>query len=153
MNNKIIIYNTEDGKSKINLKLEDGTVWLNQLQIAELFQTTKQNISKHIKAIFEDGELLEKATVNYQLTVQNEGTREVRRKVAYYNLDMILAIGYRVRSQRGIQFRNYATTILKEYLIKGFASIYLSSKITIDPLLGKLFIFYLIPPTMVNLVL
>ena len=121
MNNDMIIYNTEDGKSKISLKLENGTVWLNQLEIAELFETTKQNVSKHVKAIFEDGELLEKATVNYQLTVQNEGTREVRRKVAYYNLDMILAIGYRVRSPRGIQFRNYATTILKEYLIKGFA--------------------------------
>ena len=121
MSNDMIIYNTEDGKSKISLKLENGTVWLSQLEIAELFETTKQNVSKHIKAIFEDGELLEKATVNYQLTVQNEGTREVRRKVAYYNLDMILAIGYRVRSKRGIQFRNYATTILKEYLIKGFA--------------------------------
>ncbi len=121
MSNDMIIYNTEDGKSKISLKLEKGTVWLSQLEIAELFETTKQNVSKHIKAIFEDGELLEKATVNYQLTVQNEGTREVRRKVAYYNLDMILAIGYRVRSLRGIQFRNYATTILKEYLIKGFA--------------------------------
>ena len=121
MSNDMIIYNTEDGKSKISLKLENETVWLNQLEIAELFETTKQNVSKHIKAIFEDGELLEKATVNYQLTVQNEGIREVRRKVAYYNLDMILAIGYRVRSPRGIQFRNYATTILKEYLIKGFA--------------------------------
>ena len=121
MSNDMIIYKTEDGKSKISLKLENGTVWLSQLEIAELFETTKQNVSKHIKAIFEDGELLEKATVNYQLTVQNEGTREVRRKVAYYNLDMILAIGYRVRSPRGIQFRNYATTILKEYLIKGFA--------------------------------
>ena len=121
MSNDMIIYNTEDGRSKISLKLENGTVWLSQLEIAELFETTKQNVSKHIKAIFEDGELLEKATVNYQLTVQNEGTREVRRKVAYYNLDMILAIGYRVRSLRGIQFRNYATTILKEYLIKGFA--------------------------------
>ena len=121
MSNDMIIYNTEDGKSKISLKLENGTVWLSQLEIAELFEITKQNVSKHIKAIFEDGELLEKATVNYQLTVQNEGTREVRRKVAYYNLDMILAIGYRVRSPRGIQFRNYATTILKEYLIKGFA--------------------------------
>ena len=121
MSNDMIIYNTEDGKSKISLKLEKGTVWLSQLEIAELFETTKQNVSKHIKAIFEDGELLEKATVNYQLTVQNEGTRKVRRKVAYYNLDMILAIGYRVHSLRGIQFRNYATTILKEYLIKGFA--------------------------------
>ena len=121
MSNDMIIYNTEDGKSKISLKLENGTVWLSQLEIAELFEITKQNVSKHIKAIFEDGELLEKATVNYQLTVQNEGIREVRRKVAYYNLDMILAIGYRVRSPRGIQFRNYATTLLKEYLVKGFA--------------------------------
>mgnify|MGYP001020975567 FL=1 len=121
MSSDMIIYNTEDGKSKINLKLENGTVWLNQLEIAELFETTKQNVSKHIKAIFEDGELIEEGTVNYQLTVQNEGIREVRRQIAYYNLDMILAIGYRVRSPRGIQFRNYATTILKEYLVKGFA--------------------------------
>ena len=121
MSNDMIIYNTEDGKSKISLKLENETVWLNQLEIAELFETTKQNVSKRIKAIFEDGELIEEGTVNYQLTVQNEGIREVRRQIAYYNLDMILAIGYRVRSPRGIQFRNYATTILKEYLVKGFA--------------------------------
>ena len=121
MNNNIIIYNTEDGKSKINLKLEDGTIWLNQLQIAELFQTTKQNISKHIKAIFEDDELSEVSTVNYQLTVQKEGKREIERNIAFYNLDMILAVGYRVRSPRGVQFRKYATTVLKEYLIKGFA--------------------------------
>ena len=118
--NEIIIYSTEDGKSKINLKLENGTVWLNQLQIAELFQTTKQNISKHINAIFKDNEL-DTSTVNYQLTVQNEGGRSIERNVAYYNLDMILAIGYRVRSPRGVQFRIYATTVLKEYLIKGFA--------------------------------
>ena len=120
MSNKIIIYNTEDGKSKINLKLEDGTVWLNQLQIAELFQTTKQNISKHIKAILEDGELSEVSTVNYQLTVQKEGKREIERNIAFYNLDMILSVGYRVRSPRGVQFRKYASTVLKEYLIKGF---------------------------------
>ena len=121
MSNQIIIYNTEDGKSKINLKLEDGTVWLNQLQIAELFQTTKQNVSKHIKAILEDGELSEVSTVNYQLTVQKEGNREIERNIAFYNIDMILAIGYRVRSPRGVQFRKYASTVLKEYLIKGFA--------------------------------
>ena len=121
MSNKIIIYNTEDGKAKINLRLEDGTVWLNQLQIAELFQTTKQNISKHIKAILEDGELSEDSTVNYQLTVQKEGNREIEINIAFYNLDMILAIGYRVRSPRGVQFRKYASTVLKEYLIKGFA--------------------------------
>ena len=124
MSNQIIIYNTEDGKSKINLKLEDGTVWLNQLQIAELFQTTKQNVSKHIKAILEDGELDEKVVVNYQLTTTKHGAIKGKvqsREVAYYNLDMILAIGYRVRSPRGVQFRKYASTVLKEYLIKGFA--------------------------------
>lgn len=123
-NSEVIIYNTEDGKAKINLKLENGTVWLNQLQIAELFQTTKQNISKHIKAIFNDSELSEKVVVNYQLTTTKHGAiegKEQSRKVAYYNLDMILAIGYRVRSPRGVQFRIYASTILKEYIIKGFA--------------------------------
>lgn len=124
MGNKIIIYNTEDGKAKINLRLEDGTVWLNQLQIAELFQTTKQNISKHIKVILEDGELEEKMVVNYQLTTTKHGAIKGKvqtREVAFYNLDMILAIGYRVRSPRGVQFRKYASTVLKEYLIKGFA--------------------------------
>ena len=121
MNKDLIIYNTEDGKAKISLTLQDGTVWLNQLQIAELFQTTKQNISKHLRAIFGDGELDESSTVNYQLTVQNEGARRIERKIAFYNLDVILAIGYRVRSSRGIQFRLYASTVLKEYLAKGFA--------------------------------
>ena len=121
MKNDIIIYNTEDGRAKINLKYEDGTVWLNQNEIAELFQTSKQNISKHIKSIFQDNELEESPTINYKLTVQKEGNRDIRRQVAYYSLDMILTIGYRVRSVRGVQFRNYATTILKEYLIKGFA--------------------------------
>ena len=124
MNKDLIIYNTEDGKAKISLTLQDGTVWLNQLQIAELFQTTKQNISKHIKAIFADGELDEKVVVNYQLTTTKHGAIEGKmqhKPVAFYNLDVILAIGYRVRSPRGIQFRLYASTILKEYLEKGFA--------------------------------
>ena len=118
---QLVIYNTDDNKSRINLQLHDGTVWLTQEKLAELFETTKQNISKHIKSILTDGELDEQATVNYQLTVQTEGDRQVSRKVAYYNLDMILAIGYRVRSLRGIQFRIYASTVLKEYLTKGFA--------------------------------
>lgn len=121
MANDVILYRTDDGESAIELHLDNGTVWLTQQELAELFQTSKQNISKHIKAIFEDGELSEEATVNYKLTVQNEGNRSVQRNVAYYNLDMILAIGYRVRSPRGIQFRLYASTVLKEYLIKGFA--------------------------------
>lgn len=120
MSKNIILYNTDDGKSRIELHIENETVWLNQSELAELFQTSKQNISKHIKYIFEDNELEEISTVNYKLTVQKEGNREITRRVAYYSLDMILAIGYRVRSPRGIQFRNYATTILKEYLIKGF---------------------------------
>ena len=124
MGNDIIIYNTEDGKAKINLQYEDGTVWLSQLEIAELFQTTKQNVSKHIKAIFLEGELKEKVVVNYKLITTKHGAianKKQSKQVAHYNLDMILAIGYRVRSIRGIQFRNYASSILKEYLIKGFA--------------------------------
>ena len=117
----VIFYTTDDGATKIDLRLENGTVWLSQLEIAELFQTTKQNISKHIQAIYAENELDEKATVNHQLTVQNEGEREVSRTIALYNLDVILAVGYRVRSVRGVQFRRYASTILKEYLEKGFA--------------------------------
>ena len=121
MSKNVILYNTEDGKAKIELHIENETVWLNQIELAELFQTSKQNISKHIKAILSDGELNEASTVNYKLTVQNEGGRNISRSIAYYSLDMILAIGYRVRSIRGVQFRTYASTILKEYLIKGFA--------------------------------
>ena len=122
--NHFILYHTEDGNSKINPTLENGTIWLTQLQIAELFQTTKQTISKLIKNILEDGELDEKEVVNYRFTATNQGEIEgelPKRKVASYNLDMILAIGYRMQSPRGIQFRKYASTVLKEYFIKGFA--------------------------------
>jgi len=118
---EVILYTTDDGATKIDLRFEDGTVWLSQLELAELFQTSKQNISKHIKAIFDDQELSESATVNQKLTVQNEGGRGVSRKITLYNLDVILAVGYRVRSVRGVQFRRYASTVLKEYLEKGFA--------------------------------
>jgi len=118
---EVILYTTDDGATKIDLRFEDGTVWLTQLELAELFQTSKQNISKHIKAIFDDQELSESATVNQKLTVQNEGGRGVSRKITLYNLDVILAVGYRVRSVRGVQFRRYASTVLKEYLEKGFA--------------------------------
>jgi hypothetical protein len=117
----IILYTTEDGKTQIDLHLKDGTVWLSQQQIADLFQTSKQNISKHVKAIYADQELDEQATVNQRLTVQKEGSREVSRTLTLYNLDMILAVGYRVRSARGVEFRRYASTVLKEYLEKGFA--------------------------------
>lgn len=124
MDNDVIIYKTEDGKDSIELHLDNGTVWLTQQELAELFQTTKQNISKHIKAIFSDGELDEKVVINYQLTTTQHGAMKGKtqsRQVAYYNLDMILAVGYRVRSSRGVQFRHYASTVLKDYLIKGFA--------------------------------
>lgn len=118
---EVILYTTDDGRTRIDLQLENGTVWLSQLQIAELFQTSKQNVSKHIQAIYDDNELNEAATVNQQLTVQKEGSREVSRSITLYNLDVILAVGYRVRSPRGVQFRRYASTVLKEYLEKGFA--------------------------------
>lgn len=117
---EIILYTTDDGATKIDLRFENGTVWLSQVELAELFQTSKQNISKHIKAIFTDQELDATSTVNQKLTVQKEGEREVSRQTTLYNLDAILAIGYRVRSVRGVQFRRYASTVLKEYLEKGF---------------------------------
>jgi len=117
---EIVLYQTEDGQSRISVRLEGETVWLTQVQIAELFQTTKQNISLHIKNIFEEAELDPAATVKQYLTVQTEGGREVRRGLDHYNLDMILAVGYRVRSLRGTQFRRWATERLREYLVKGF---------------------------------
>mgnify|MGYP000992923411 FL=1 len=119
--NELILYTTEDGRSRIQLRADRNTVWLTQLEMAELFDATKQNISLHLKNIFEDGELEPSATVKESLTVQIEGAREVRRPVTLYNLDAILAVGYRVRSPRGVQFRRWASTVLKEYLLKGFA--------------------------------
>jgi len=117
---QILFYQSEDGTSHIEVKLEEGTVWLTQARIAELYQTTKQNVSLHIRNILADGELSQAATVKEYLTVQTEGPRTVQRSIEYYNLDMILAIGYRVRSPRGTQFRRWATERLSEYLIKGF---------------------------------
>jgi hypothetical protein len=118
--NDLILYTTEDGRSQIKLRTQEQTVWLTQLEMAELFDATKQNISLHLKNIFEDGELDPAATVKESLTVQIEGSRKVQRPVTLYNLDAILAVGYRVRSPRGVQFRRWASTILKEYLTKGF---------------------------------
>lgn len=117
----LILYTTEDGRSQIKLRTENQTVWLTQLEMAELFDATKQNISLHLKNLFEDGELDAAATVKESLTVQTEGSRAVQRTLTLYNLDAILAVGYRVRSPRGVQFRRWASTILKEYLLKGFA--------------------------------
>ena len=114
----LILYTTEDGKSQIQLRAEDETVWLTQLEIAELFNATKQNISLHFKNIFEDGELIENSVVKESLTTAADG-KDYRTKL--YNLDAILAVGYRVRSPRGVQFRRWASSVLKAYLLKGFA--------------------------------
>jgi len=116
----IVIYTTEDGLNRIELRVAQGTVWLTQMEIADLFATTKQNVSLHITNILEDGELDQKASVKESLTVQTEGARQVERNRLVYNLDMILAVGYRVRSPRGVQFRRWASTVLSEYLVKGF---------------------------------
>lgn len=118
---EVIIYQTEDGLSKLEVNLQDETVWLSIDQMAELFQRDKSTISRHIKKIFEEEELVREATVAFFATVQNEGGRQVERNIEYFNLDVIISVGYRVRSRRGTQFRIWATSVLKEYIKKGFA--------------------------------
>jgi hypothetical protein len=117
---EIIIYRSPSGDVKMDVKLENETFWMTQAQLAELYGTTKQNISLHVQNIFSDGELIKSATVKDFLTVQNEGGREVKRKIDYYSLDVIIAVGYRVNSRTATQFRIWATERLKEYIIKGF---------------------------------
>jgi hypothetical protein len=117
---EIVLYQTEDGRTRIECRFQDETIWLSQALIAELFQTTPQNITLHLKTLYEDGEIEEAATCKEFLQVRLEGARAIRRAVKHYNLDAILAIGYRVRSPRGTQFRRWATERLREYLIKGF---------------------------------
>lgn len=106
---ELIIYQTEDGKIKIDVRFQNETVWLTQQLMAELFQTTKQNISLHVQNIYEEGELIPKATIKEFLTVQIEGTRPVKRKIDYYNLDVIISVGYRVKSHIATRFRQWAT--------------------------------------------
>ncbi|QEW08006.1 virulence RhuM family protein [Nitrincola iocasae] len=115
--NELILYTTEDGQSQIQLRADNGTVWLTQLEMAELFLTSKQNIAKHLKAIFSEEELIQDSVVNHWLTTAADGKSY---RVAHYNLDAILAVGYRVRSPRGVQFRRWASTVLSEFLRKGF---------------------------------
>jgi len=119
-NSDILLYQTEDGETKIEVSLSGETVWLTQAQMCELFQRDKSVISRHINNIFKEGELSEEATVAFFATVQNEGNRTVSRDVKYFNLDVIISVGYRVKSHRGTQFRIWATQRLKEYIIKGF---------------------------------
>lgn len=120
-NDQIVIYETEDGETEIDVKLENETIWLTQSQIIELFQSSKSNISEHIKHIFQSNELDEKSTVRKFRTVQQEGKRQIARNLEYYNLDIIISIGYRVNSLRGTQFRIWANKILKDHLVKGYS--------------------------------
>lgn len=118
---ELIIYQTEDGLTKIDVRMDNETVWLSLDQMAELFQRDKSTISRHIKNVFQEGELAEDATVANFATVQSEGGRQVSRNITYFNLDVIISVGYRVKSLRGTQFRIWASSVLREYLIKGFA--------------------------------
>ena len=120
MNTEIIIYQTEDGQTKIQTRLENETVWLTQVQMAALFGKAKSTISEHIKNVFTEGELEQGATVRNFRTVQVEGSREVERDQEYYNLDVIISVGYRVKSIQGTKFRQWATARLREYIVKGF---------------------------------
>lgn len=120
MENKILLYTTPDGQHKIEVNLNNDTLWLSLDQIAELFDRNKSTISRHIKKIYEEGELSPDATVAKYATVQREGTRTVERNIDYYNLDMIISVGYRVNSLRGTHFRIWATQVLREFLVKGF---------------------------------
>ncbi len=117
----IVIYTSKDGVIKVDTTIVDDTIWMSQNELAKLFDTTKNNISSHMKNIFESGELEESSTVKNFLTVQKEGTRNVKRMVTHYNLDAIIAVGYRINSKRATDFRIWATKILKEYMIKGFS--------------------------------
>lgn len=117
----LILYQTEDGKTRIQCRFEEENLWLTQAQMAELFQTTPQNITQHIKGIYGEGELAEASTCKQFLQVRSEGARQVNRQISHYSLPIILAVGFRVRSQRGTQFRQWANELLSEYLVKGFA--------------------------------
>lgn len=121
MKNEIILYHPDDIAEHIEVRIEDETVWLTQVQMAILFGQTKQNISLHINNCFKEGELEKTATVKDSLTVQVEGQRRVKRQIEYYNLDVIISVGYRVKSKQGIQFRIWATNVLRDYLLKGYA--------------------------------
>ena len=121
LDNQIVIYQTADGQTQIDVKMQDETVWLTQETMAQLFDTTVPNINMHIKNIYEDEELDKNRTIKDFLTVRKEGKRSVSRKLTYYNLDMIIAVGYRVKSKTATQFRIWANKILKEYLIQGYS--------------------------------
>ncbi|MBR6018071.1 MAG: virulence RhuM family protein [Paludibacteraceae bacterium] len=117
---EMVIYRTDDGKATVDVMLENETVWLTQKQMANLFETTPQNITMHVRNVYRDGELVQTATCKDFLQVQKEGSREIQRVSKFYNLEVVLAVGYRVRSKRGIEFRRWASERLKEYIVKGY---------------------------------
>ena len=117
----VVVYRTEDSTLELDVQLKDETVWLTQQQMASLFNSTIPNVSMHIRNIYKEGELDKEATVKDFLIVQNEGGRQVTRRVSYYNLDVIISVGYRVKSQAGTRFRQWATKILKDYMLRGYA--------------------------------
>ena len=121
MNSELVLYQSDELIERIEVRVEEETVWLSQQQMATLFQQTKQNISLHINNCFKERELERTSTVKESLTVQKEGNRTVKRKIEYYNLDVIISVGYRVKSKQGTQFRIWATSVLKDYLLKGYA--------------------------------
>lgn len=122
INSSMLIYQSDDGLIKIDTKFENETIWLTLDQMSELFQRNKSTISRHIKNIYDDGELTPESTVAKFATVQNEGAREVTRMVEYYDLDKIISAGYRVKSKQGITFRRWSSSILKDYILKGYVT-------------------------------
>jgi hypothetical protein len=118
---EIILYQPDEKSTQLEVRIDDETVWLNQSQMVELFDSTKQNISLHINNIFKERELYTVSTVKEYLTVRVEGSRKTRRKIKHYNLDVIISVGYRVKSYRGTQFRIWANKVLKDYLLRGYA--------------------------------
>ena len=118
---QIVIYQTEDGKTQIDVRLENETVWLTQAQMAELFKSSRTNVLEHIQHIYEDEELEKEATCRNFRQVRQEGKRTVNRAIIMYNLDMIISVGYRVNSKRGVKFRQWANKVIKDYLVKGYA--------------------------------
>ena len=121
MSSEVLIYTDENGRIDLTVSLDNDTVWLNQKQMGELFEKSTKTINEHVNNVFKEGELEESSTIRNFRTVQKEGKREVEREIQFYNLDMIISLGYRVNSKRATSFRKWATKILKEYLVKGYA--------------------------------
>lgn len=118
---EVLLYEAPDGKVRVDVRLEGDTVWLTQRQMSEIFETTPENVLMHLKNVFGDGELEEAATAKDFLVVQTEGNRQVRRNLKHYSLDAIISVGYRVNSRRGVRFRQWATRVLREHLVEGYA--------------------------------